>query len=240
MIIDMHNHIGPANPVIEQSVSDLLKRMDRAGVDKAVVFPFPQVIDSDCNNYIAEAVKRHKDRLIGFCCVNPWYKSAAEELIRCLDGLGLSGLKLHPLVHWYSLSHHEILDPIFKICSDYKVPITAHGMCDVTNMPSDFEEMANTFPDVTLFMSHMGVVWANSQAIKVAKRTPNLWLDTTICLGCDVSDAVNEIPDKVVMGTDTPASEFEPEILKIRLACPSKEIEAKVLGDNLVRFFRLN
>jgi Amidohydrolase/Pyridine nucleotide-disulphide oxidoreductase len=72
--------------------------MDRANVDRPVVFPFVEVIDSHYNDWMAETVAKYPDRLIGFAAVNPWHAGAADEARRAVSEKGLRGLKLHPYV----------------------------------------------------------------------------------------------------------------------------------------------
>ena len=62
MIFDAHNHIGHRKG-LDFPVEQLIERMDAAGIDKAVVFSFPEDIDND---YVADSVRRFPDRLIGF------------------------------------------------------------------------------------------------------------------------------------------------------------------------------
>jgi predicted TIM-barrel fold metal-dependent hydrolase len=49
----------------------LIAQMDWANIDRSVVFPFVEVIDSHYNDWMADAVAKYPDRLIGFAAVNP-------------------------------------------------------------------------------------------------------------------------------------------------------------------------
>ena len=78
MIVDMHNHLGvPARTRLGQTPAQLLHRIDRAGIEKAVVFPFPFGYPN--NEYVAEAVHRHPDRFIGFVMVSPFAPEAPVQ-----------------------------------------------------------------------------------------------------------------------------------------------------------------
>lgn len=89
MIIDAHNHIGERHD-LRLTAENLVRLMDRAGVDMAVAFSFPKLWDND---YVARAVKAFPDRLIGFVGVNPWEPGAADEVRRGIETLALRGLK---------------------------------------------------------------------------------------------------------------------------------------------------
>ena len=67
MIIDAHNHLGFRYD-LGMSTDDLLRRLDRAGVDKAVCFAQPVVWDND---YVLRAAKEHPDRIIPFAGIDP-------------------------------------------------------------------------------------------------------------------------------------------------------------------------
>jgi predicted TIM-barrel fold metal-dependent hydrolase len=72
LIIDAHNHVGGPDKGdhAKQSPKEIVATMDKVGIDKAVIFPFNEInlgiSFSLANDYIASAMKRYPDRLIGF------------------------------------------------------------------------------------------------------------------------------------------------------------------------------
>lgn len=222
MIIDFHNHIWNGNSVGENfldqdmSISSLLHAMDRAGVDVAGVCSVAQDVQND---YVLECQKQHSDRIFAYCFVNPREKNAADTLKRYLDA-GMKGAKVHPTLHGYSLSNHNLMDPIMRVCAEYDVPIFGHGNSDPFNMPFDFEELARTHPDVMVVLGHMGAFGAVDNAILAASRTANLYLDTSLCACGDVKNAIKVVgAEKIFMSTDWPGSDFRVEHVKVRVAC---------------------
>ena len=95
-IIDGHCHLGEGFD-IKVSPEELLKEMDKNGVEKAIIFPvdkFIAVYNEEGNDCIMDSVKKFPDRFIGFATVNPWYgENGDSELKRCLDK-GAKGLML--------------------------------------------------------------------------------------------------------------------------------------------------
>lgn len=232
MVVDVHNHIG-VRVGKQQTVEELVKSMNRAGVDKAVAFPF---VENPDNNYIAEAVKKFPDKIIGFGCVNPWVPTAIEELERSVTELGLKGLKLHPLLHGYAIDNHSLVDPIFEACEKLNIPIIAHGAESLFTMPHAFEEMARTFPNVKLIMAHAGFMYSTDQGIRAAKRNKNLYLDMTATTAWDVTHAVEEVgPERVLMGSDTPFMYHEVEMKKVEMAISDPQVRKMVMGENALR-----
>lgn len=234
-VVDSHNHIG-RRIGWERSVEDLMREMDHAGIDMAVVFPIALAGKID-NDYVANAVKKYPDRLIGFATVDPQFgDSAVEELERCVTKLGLKGLKLHPDGSGYPIDDHTKTDPIFEVCAKHRIPVISHAQGDnPRTMPLQFEEMAKTFPDVTIMMAHMGAWQSTYQAIRVAKRNDNLFLETAgnPFVG-EISWALKEVgAHKIIMGTDTPFGDFEVSLKIIEKAVSKAEERNLVRGGNL-------
>lgn len=75
-------------------LEDLLERMEREDVERAVVggFAFRDLgLCRVCNDYIIESVRRHPDKLSGLCLVPPLARGATEEVLRCAEA-GLVGV----------------------------------------------------------------------------------------------------------------------------------------------------
>lgn len=232
MIVDFHNHVG-IRVGKQQTAEDLIKAMDRAGIDKAIIFPF---VENPDNDYIAQAVGKFPGRTIGFACINPWLPGALDELQRSVKQLGLKGLKLHPLLHGYAIDNHELVDAVFETCEKLSIPIIAHGAESLFTMPHAFEEMARTFPNVKLVMAHAGFMYSSDQAIRAAKRNKNLYLDMTATTAWDVTHAVEEVePARVLMGSDTPFMYYEVEIKKVEMAISDPKVRKMVMGENALR-----
>ena len=117
------------------AADEMLFAMDRAGIDRAVVFPFneaePGLSFARCNNYIAAETGRHPDRLTGFCRLDPNAGHAAvEELERCVGELGLKGVKLHPSSQNFPLDHPVLdeLEQVFVASEDLDAESLSHGV----------------------------------------------------------------------------------------------------------------
>lgn len=213
MIIDAHNHIGRRKGY-QFLGEDLIEHMDEAGIDKAVIFSFPERIDND---YIANSMRQFPDRFIGFCTVNPWDDGAEVELHRCIRDLGLYGLKLHPVRHGYSLDDRAILNSILSKCSKYQIPVIAYGAANILSCPNMFEDLALAFPNVSFIMAHSGQMYETKAAIGVAKRMPNVFLETSTVFAKTIGSQLKQLgPEKIIMGTDMPKGDFVLELEKIK------------------------
>ncbi|MBN2450973.1 MAG: amidohydrolase family protein [Lentisphaeria bacterium] len=100
MIVDADVHISPTpeggNSI---GVEELLRCMDRAGVDRALTWlqpPYRREVD-DANAYVARAAGEHPDRILGFGWADPnlGLDRARATVRRCLDEYGFAGVKLN-------------------------------------------------------------------------------------------------------------------------------------------------
>lgn len=220
----------------EFGVDRMLAAMDDAGVDKAVACSLGQSID---NAYIASVQEAWPKRIIGFGQVNPRMPDAAGEVGRCADA-GLHGIKLHPTMHGYHFCDHGLLDPVMAACQERQLVALVNALDDPFCAPLSIEEIVRSFPEVPVLIGHMGTIWNLMEAILVAGRTPNIYLETSGAQLLDVRTAYRRLgPEKIVMGTDWPGSDFDLERAKIARAVPNPDHQRLVEGNNLARLLRL-
>jgi predicted TIM-barrel fold metal-dependent hydrolase len=214
----------------------LLERMDAADVDMAMICSLAQRIEND---FIIGLTRAHPTRFFGFGQVRPQDDDALEEVERIATA-GLSGLKLHPTLHGYFFSDHGLLDPVFRICAERGLTVLVNALDDPFCSPLAIEEIARHFPEVPTVIAHMGAVWNVPDAILVAERTPNIYLETSATLLADVRRAYGRLgPSKIVMGTEWPGHDFDLERMKIAKAIPDETDRALVEGGTIGRLLGL-
>ena len=88
-ICDAHVHLGesgPWQPYMKPAIfiEELIGLFERFSVERAVVFPNPNVGDKypETNDYIAGCVEKYPKRLVGFGRVDPRRMDAINELER--------------------------------------------------------------------------------------------------------------------------------------------------------------
>jgi predicted TIM-barrel fold metal-dependent hydrolase len=90
---------------LEGSREDLLARMDREGVDRALVSSLDAAHRRNvpaANQALLDRVEGHEDRLIPVATVDPTYTKWEEDLDECV-ARGAKAVKLLPLYHGYDL-----------------------------------------------------------------------------------------------------------------------------------------
>lgn len=244
MIIDGHTHIrvGDDLPLAEFSrIEPTIRYMDRFGIDKICALV---AFKDDCftREKLLELAPFH-DRLLLFAWLDPRRPDAAQKLTYCIDELGFTGLKLHPLEQHYDIETPGLLDPLMEVCAKRHLHTIIHctsGVPDCT--PEKLERLANRYPAATFQLAHTGAIYAGNPSIAAAARTPNLYLDTGIASTNCIRRAVLAVPEKVIMGCDWPSYSFEQELLKCRTACELVERPScydGLVGGNIARVLGL-
>jgi predicted TIM-barrel fold metal-dependent hydrolase len=228
---------NPGAPSRPFDVERMLTRMDAAGVEKAMVCSLAQRIEPD---FIEGLVAVHPDRLFGFGQVVPQADGAIEEIARMATLPGIKGLKLHPSLHGYHFADHGLLDPVFDACREHGLAILVNALDDAFVSPLAIEEISRGFPEVPVLVAHMGAVWNVPEACIVSARNPQIFLETSATLLSDVRVAYSRVgPEKIVMGTEYPANDFDMERMKISKAIENDADRALVEGENLRRILAL-
>ena len=164
-------------PIEEVCGNDIIALLDEAGMEKAFVLSggyilgMPGLEGSDEygdvkkeNNYIAIETAKNPDRLTGFFSFNPLKDYVLDELDRCVDILGLSGLKLHFTnsdVDLTNPDHLERIKTLFTRASEKDVSILLHyksrspeyGARDAEIL---IDEIISQIPDLKLQIAHLG------------------------------------------------------------------------------------
>jgi predicted TIM-barrel fold metal-dependent hydrolase len=155
-------------------------------VRRAVVFGL-QARASDIwvpNEYVAGYVAQHPDKLIGFASVDPSDEGAPAELERAVRELGLRGLKLGP-IYQHVDPNGERCAAVLRVAQRLHLPVIWHqGTTFVRNAPLKYarpfllDEVAATFPDLTIVVAHLGHPWID-EAIAVARKHTRIFLDVS-------------------------------------------------------------
>jgi len=199
--------------------------MDRQGVDKSVVFGFPWKNSQHFkahNDYILEAVVKYPQRLIGFCCLDPFNRDAATEALRCLEG-GLSGIG--ELAFYQSGIEGDTLDkmtPLMDICRDKDLPVLIHTNEPVghvypgktPNTLRQIYDLVKRFPKNIVVLAHWGggIFFFNLLKKDVKESLGNVYFDTAAspflydpAIYRHARDIVGL--DKILFGSDFPLIE---------------------------------
>jgi len=167
---------------------DLIRNMDKAGVDKSCIMtsdhrrvnPPPRIAPYTSNNYIGKLLQEYPDRLIGIAGYDPFRGGpydAVKELERCIQELGMSGMKLYPSYDNFH-PYDERLFPLYEKAIEFDIPLTFHmGFTGtVTAMmkyqfPHLLDEVGIRYRDLKVVVAHIGYPWFDECICLVGKHS---------------------------------------------------------------------
>ena len=240
MIIDAHVHISnhKSDSLPHADVDSLIRCMNKDGVDQVIGFVYPPVSLKE-NEIFMKTIEPYKDRIIPYAWIDPGEKDCREQLICCLDELGMKGLKLHPLVNEFDLGDLKLMDPIMKEADNRKLHVIIHCTSNESLVDTDkVERIAKEYPNCIIQLAHTGAIYDGNKAIAVAKRNENVYLDTGIASMNCIRRAILQVPDKILMGCDWPSYTFRNEMIKIKDACiyaGREDVFEMICGGNVSR-----
>lgn len=240
MIIDSHTHVDEApNYGWFDPPETIIRLMDEARIDKAVVMTYRDAPGPEERiiEYIAEAVQRYPDRLMGYARMDPRYGDEAVELFdRAINDYKLRGLKLHPV----SYVMHPASEPtlaLIRHAAHLGVPTLFHCGDEEFSLPLQISEAAEAVPEAKIILGHMGGYFHVRDAIRVAERNPNLILETSAMpYPKMIKEAVTKLgAERILYASDGPGCDPLLEVEKIRRAGLTPDEEALLFRGNIER-----
>ena len=240
-IYDTHAHLGEARHSGRRQPADaVLRSMDAAGIDRALLIPFPVVEDERAaHDGIAAAVRAHPDRFQGSACLNPFQpeREFRDELRRCADELGFRALKLQP--------QYQALNPVsprsdflFGAALEHKLTLVVHtGAGAPFALPSLYIMPARKFPELPIVLGHAGGGLYVLEAIVAASVCPNIYIELSSLMPHHMGELLAHVgPERLMIGTDLPES-ANVEIGKVLGLEVSDAARRQILWETAQRLF---
>lgn len=157
----------------------LLAAMDACGVARAILVQ-PLGAYSYDNRYAADSARRHPDRFVGVCCVDPFGGDPAGELERCVGEWGMRGVRLFALARegpgWLDDPRtFPLWERAAKLDARIVVTILFH------QIPA-LDAVLRRFPDAPVSLDHCGFPplardpWPEAAPLLALAEHPNLHL----------------------------------------------------------------
>ena len=223
MIIDSHTHVDIVPSLGWYDTADkLIERMDEAGVAAAAISGYLNVPgpNPDGLKMIADAVERYPQRLIGYARMDPWFDDECIRwLERAVNEIGIKGVKLHP-AHYTIFPYGPLTVNLVRRAGELDLPVLFHCGDEIMCLPYQIDRLAKQCPDSKIILAHIGGFFSGEAALNVAKRRPNVWVDTCeIPFPNMIRKAVDQLgAEKVLFGSDAPCCDIRLEIKKVKLA----------------------
>jgi uncharacterized protein len=242
-------------------VSELLRDMDRAGIERSVMLGWYWENQDTCdlqNGWFAEWILAHPDRLLGFASVQPNAgQRAIEQLHRALDS-GLCGIgEMLPQAQHFTFKD-ECWARVVEVATERKLPINIHVSSPLPTVvavttPTPLESyvaLAGDFPDAKFILAHWGgglPFYEFNPA--VARKLKNVTYDTAASPLSYSSRIFRPMVDlvgaeRIIYGSDYPLllyprhsrqPGFERFLGEIKQSGLKPDEADKILGGNLLR-----
>jgi hypothetical protein len=249
-------HFRLKDEVVPENIADMVRHMDEGNVEKAVIMALDTTASDHwafqgqflTNDGVAEIVKTYPDRFIGYGAVDPRRPDAVEEVERCIKELKFKGMKFHPGAVRLYPNDEKYFYPIYEKCVELGVPVQSH--CGTTGlyftkikytMPLGYDDVAVDFPTLKLVLLHFGIGGWHDQAMSVAFRHPNVYIDISGAspriIPQSIILAANTpfYQDKIIFGTDYPfvgMAQWFSTFNKVLKDVWTPETKRKVLREN--------
>ena len=245
MPIDCHTHVGAAEHYSGQFAADLAKAWGEVrwegrtledhweavrGAERAIVVAFdaPAAGFEVSNEYVANYVAQHPEKLIGFASVDPNRADGVERLRHAVETLPLRGLKLAPI--------YQDANPVGPGAMALYGEAERLGIPVLTHMATTFvqksplrharpwlmDEVGIAFPGLAICLAHLGHPWCEEN-MAVIRKHPRMYSDVSalhtrpmqfyLALNAAVEYRVT---DKILLGSDYPFSTLEQSIDALR------------------------
>ncbi len=235
MIIDAHVHAGWSDPLTHpwdsfQDIEISLRRMDAAGIDKAVVLPIGSSDFTRRNRETAKIVRAHPDRLYGFAKVSRQADAGRidEMLAEAFGELGLVGLKLH------GHPNREIMEAVDR----HRKPV----LVDVAGEVYPLRFVAEEYPRVPIIVAHMGRFCCVDTRVRVetawlARRYDNVYFDTSSVADHESLEmaVAEDLCHKMIFGSDGPGLHCGVELARIEALDLDDRQREMILRGNIAR-----
>ncbi len=247
MIIDADCHLSSQKfDALSITAGELVEQMDRAGVDRALVWlkpPYNRDIDPE-NRAVYDAMRAYPQRLLGFGWANPnlGKQHTLNTIKRSFEEYGLYGIKFNGAQDYYVIDDPAVI-PFIECAASYGKPVAFHIGADFyeNTHPYRLGHIAALFPETPLLMVHMGgaaLPALDRAAIETAQQYPNITLIGSSIHEMAVLRAIHTVgAERVCFGSDTPFRLMHVQLAMYQalLRDTPEEDREKVLGGNLAR-----
>lgn len=261
-VIDAHCHIYPQK-IVEKAVAgtdafygvksecygtytDLMDCGASCGIDRFIVQSVattPKQVKS-INDFIAESVAQHPDKLIGLGTLHPDSEDITGD-VEHIVSLGLHGVKLHPDIQRFALDDEKCMK-MYEQCEKHGLPMLLHtgdNRYDFSN-PNRLIPVLEKFKGLTVVGAHFGGFSIWQEAAESLCRYENFYVDcssTFPFIGVEAAKPLVEkfTPDKILFGTDYPMWSPKKEIERFLSLNLSEADNQKIFSENAKKVYGL-
>ncbi|MEG1551440.1 MAG: amidohydrolase family protein, partial [Oscillospiraceae bacterium] len=220
------------------TLETLLNRGIECYVDKFVVQSVATTekqVDS-INEFIANSVDHHKDRLIGFATLHPNSGNIAKQVDDAIK-MNLRGIKLHPDFQKFDIDCKEAF--VIYEAIEGRLPLLVHTGDSRTQFskPAKLAKVLDRFPKLDVIAAHFGG-WSEWEHGALELALKRVYVDTSSSMYSLKPHQVRELidifgVDYVLFGTDYPMWDPQDELDMLAQVELTHEEREKIYHKNI-------
>jgi len=217
------------------------------GVDRAVVLSeyAPKATGVVTNEFTSAFCQNHAELIpFGSICLYNGI-DVAEQAEHAVKKLGVKGFKMLPTyAHFYP--NDEKLFPFYEAAQAFKTPLIFHTGTSIFKGsrvkygdPLFLDDVADTFPNLTIILDHGGRPFWYDRANWLLTRHENIFIGLTGIPPAHLSryfPRLEKYQDRFIFGSDWPGvPSIKTQVERIYSLSFSNEIKEKILSENGLR-----
>jgi len=258
MMIDMNAYLGhfAFRRLRHNTAASLLALMDSKKIDKAVVSSAAAITYRNAqagNEEVAEETKGHRDRLIPFAVINPFYAGWQDDLKICHEEFGMKGLRLYPKWHNYALSSpscRELVKAATERDMVISIPMRVEDnrerswLLNIPDIPLDeIVELVKAHPK-SRFLLLNGLGYTGSALGKKNNGLPANYAIELSRLSAVLANEIGQLianlgADRLMFGTGMPFNYPDPALVKLEVLDAAEPDKEKIRSQNAATWLRL-
>ncbi|KAF0249343.1 MAG: putative Amidohydrolase 2, partial [bacterium] len=234
------------------TTEQVIEAMDRAGIQRLMLSAWHRPGQwVHHNNDVATMVNQYPDRFSGVAAVNLEKPvEAVRELERAVKELGFKALRVVPWL-WNRPPNDRFYFPLYVKCIELDIAFCTQVGHTGPLMPSEtgrpipyLDEVALIFPELKIVAGHIGFPWTD-EMIGLAWKHENIYIDTSAYLPRYYPAQLLQYiktygQDKVLFGTNFPQLSLEKCVQQVYELGLPEDVQAKFLGKNAQRVFKID
>ena len=146
-------------------------------VDLAFVLGFESRLlgASICNEKVAEYIRQHPGKLVGFACIDPSKGKIADQFKQA-SSLGFKGITISPAGQGFHPVDSRVMC-LYQLCQDHKLPVIIESAGTIAastvlafDRPYLVDEVARHFPQLKMIISGFGDPWIDETLALLVKH----------------------------------------------------------------------
>jgi predicted TIM-barrel fold metal-dependent hydrolase len=258
MIVDVNAYLGhfAFRRLRHNTAESLLALMDAKKIDKAVVSSAAAITYRNAqagNEEVAEQVKGHRDRLIPFAVINPFYTGWQDDLKICREEFGMTGLRLYPKWHNYSLSSpscRELINAATERGMVISIPIRVEDnrerswLLNIPDIPLDeIVELVKACPKARFVLLN-GIGYTGSPLGRKDNGLPSNYAVELSRLSAVLANEISQLitnlgAERIMFGTGIPFNYPDPALIKLQVLDATEPDKEKIRSQNAASWLRL-